>query len=91
MKCNYRIRYDNVTDDYTQLYAIGFGKFKKVWQRSGGTGQVFGFPELKTAKENIAFEPPLPAWKTKAIHRLGMGNVAKVSLGFSGALAVVPC
>lgn len=38
MKCNYRIRYDNVTDDYTQLYAIGFGKFKKVWQRSGGTG-----------------------------------------------------
>ena len=28
--------------------------------------------------ENIAFEPPLPAWKTKAIHRLGMGNVAKV-------------
>ena len=38
MKCNYRITYDNVTDDYMELYEIGFGKSKKVWQRSGGTG-----------------------------------------------------
>ena len=33
-----------------------------------------------TTQENIAFEPPLPLWKRTAIHRLGMGNVAKVPL-----------
>ncbi len=41
--------------------------------------RFLAFRNWKT-KENIAFEPPLPAWKTRAIHRLGMGNVAKVPL-----------
>lgn len=28
---------------------------------------------------NIVFNPPLPEWKTAAIHRLGFGNLNKVS------------
>ena len=36
-------------------------------------------------EDNIVFEPKLPSWKTNALKRLGMGNVAKVLFGSTSA------
>lgn len=34
---------------------------------------------LKAMPETVQFHPPLPEWKTKAIDRMGFGNLNKVS------------
>lgn len=34
---------------------------------------------LKAMPETVIFQPPLPEWKTKAIERMGFGNLNKVS------------
>jgi lysine-specific histone demethylase 1 len=33
---------------------------------------------LKAMPETVQFHPPLPEWKTKAIDRMGFGNLNKV-------------
>ena len=37
---------------------------------------------LGVLKRGLAFEPPLPDWKTQAISRLGFGVLDKVALKF---------
>lgn len=33
---------------------------------------------LKSHPSGVQFHPPLPEWKTAAIHRMGFGNLNKV-------------
>jgi len=46
---------------------------------------------LKSHPSGVQFHPPLPEWKTAAIHRMGFGNLNKVSVqvGFVQGIPVV--
>ena len=39
---------------------------------------------LKSHPSGVQFQPPLPEWKTAAIHRMGFGNLNKVRVNYSG-------
>ena len=50
------------------------------------TGNVIVTVPIGVLKANtIAFNPPLPAWKSKAIERMGVGVVEKIALKFEKA------
>ena len=41
---------------------------------------------LKSHPPSVQFYPALPEWKTAAIHRMGFGNLNKVTIAFSMSL-----